>query len=52
VVPSRDETCGRILAFLNDPSSAGKSYCDNTTIRGGWTRVACAPAPAQKHQRP
>jgi hypothetical protein len=41
VVPAEDETCGDILAYLNNQSSVGKSYCGNTTIRGGWTQVNC-----------
>ncbi len=41
VTPGEDETCGDILAYLNNPNSVGKDYCGNTTIRGGWTQVAC-----------
>ena len=41
VVPGEDETCSDILAYLNNQNSVGKSYCGNTTIRGGWTQVAC-----------
>ena len=33
-----------MLAYLNDPKAAGKSYCSNTTIRGGWKNVRCKPA--------
>ena len=36
-----EETCGSILAYLNNPNSVGKAYCGNTTIRGGWTKVSC-----------
>jgi hypothetical protein len=43
VTPAKGETCGSILAYLNNPNSLGKSYCGNTTIRGGWQRVACEP---------
>ena len=43
VEPASDETCASILGYLNNPSSQGKSYCSNTTLRGGWTIVACAP---------
>ena len=43
VVPAKDETCASILGYLNNPMSQGKSYCGNTTLRGGWTSVACAP---------
>jgi len=35
------ETCAGILAYLNNPKSAGKTYCGSTDIRGGWTRVKC-----------
>jgi len=41
VVPGEDETCSDILAYLNNQNSVGKSYCGNTTIRGGWTQVGC-----------
>ena len=43
VEPAKDETCASILGYLNNPMSQGKSYCGNTTLRGGWTSVACAP---------
>ncbi len=41
VVPTQDETCAGILAYLNNPGSAGKAYCDNTAIRGGWVQAKC-----------
>jgi hypothetical protein len=41
VAPAKDETCGQILEYLNNPSSQGKSYCNGTTIRGGWGRASC-----------
>jgi hypothetical protein len=41
VTPAKGETCGSILAYLNNPNSLGKTYCGNTTIRGGWQSVAC-----------
>jgi len=44
VQPSADETCGDILEFLNAPQSQGKSYCGNTTVRGGWEPTRCEPA--------
>lgn len=44
VTPGEDETCGDVLAYLNNPNSVGKDYCGNTTIRGGWTQVACEDA--------
>ena len=43
VQPAKDETCASILGYLNNPMSQGKSYCGNTTLRGGWTSVACTP---------
>lgn len=36
-----EETCGSILAYLNNPNSVGKAYCGNTTVRGGWSKVSC-----------
>jgi hypothetical protein len=36
-----DETCRDVLAYLNNAASAGKSYCGNTDVRGGWKEVAC-----------
>lgn len=41
VTPGEDESCGGILAYLNSQTSVGKSYCGNTTIRGGWRTVSC-----------
>jgi len=43
VEPAKDETCASILGYLNNPMSQGKSYCGNTTLRGGWKSVACEP---------
>jgi hypothetical protein len=45
VEPAADETCGEVLEYLNSPQSQGKSYCGNTSIRGGWTLAKCEPAP-------
>ncbi|HPC83280.1 MAG TPA: hypothetical protein P5234_07855 [Thermoanaerobaculaceae bacterium] len=42
VIPRGDETCRSILEYLNNPMSSGKSYCENTSIRGGWVLVDCA----------
>ena len=42
VAPGPDESCGGILAYLNNPNSKGKTYCGNTDIRGGWSEVSCA----------
>ena len=44
VEPSAGETCRSVLAYLNDPKAVGKTYCSNTTIRGGWKGVRCQPA--------
>ncbi len=41
VRPAKDETCGQVLDYLNNPMAQGKSYCDNTQIRGGWESIAC-----------
>jgi hypothetical protein len=41
VDPSEGETCASILAYLNNASSSGKSYCGNTDVRGGWAGVTC-----------
>ena len=44
MTPGEGETCGGILAYLNNPSAVGKQYCGNTNIRGGWQQVACQAA--------
>ena len=41
VQPGEGETCASILEYLNNPRSQGKSYCDNTNVRGGWKQVEC-----------
>lgn len=41
VEPGADETCASILAYLNNPQSQGKSYCESTSVRGGWRQVRC-----------
>jgi len=41
VVPGKDETCGTVLGYLNNPNSQGKTYCGSTTVRGGWQSVSC-----------
>ena len=51
VVPVQDETCASILAYLNNPASSGKAYCDSTTIRGGWAPTNCN-AQAQRRAAP
>ena len=41
VTPGPEESCGDILAYLNNPNSVGKAYCGNTKVRGGWATVKC-----------
>jgi len=41
VVPAEDESCGSILAYLNNPNSSGKGYCGGTSVRGGWQQASC-----------
>ena len=41
VVPATGETCESIAAYLNNPSSSGRTYCDSTNLRGGWQQVDC-----------
>jgi len=52
VQPAPDETCASILAYLNNPLSTGKTYCDNTRVRGGWVQVDCNQAPDQQSAGP
>ena len=35
------ETCSSVLSYLNDLSSAGKTYCGSTPIRRGWSHTPC-----------
>ena len=35
------ESCGDVLSYLNSLNSAGRGYCGNTIIRGGWTLGHC-----------
>ncbi len=39
VQPKGDETCKSILAYLNQPNSTGKTYCNDTILRGGWKKA-------------
>jgi len=41
VTPAEGESCGSILAYLNNPSSSGKGYCGGTATRGGWQQASC-----------
>jgi hypothetical protein len=45
VEPAKDETCATVLRYLNNPRSQGKTYCNNTTLRGGWKLVPCKEMP-------
>jgi hypothetical protein len=42
VTPAEGETCESILEYLNNPNSAGKSYCSTSRLRGGWQAADCA----------
>ena len=35
------ETCSSVLAYLNNLSSGGKTYCGSTPIRRGWSHTTC-----------
>jgi hypothetical protein len=35
VQPAQGETCDSILAYLNNPTAQGKTYCNSTNISGG-----------------
>ena len=41
VQPAEGETCDSILAYLNNPNAQGKTYCDNSNVRGGWHHKKC-----------
>ncbi len=41
VVARGSESCTSIQSYLNSFDSVGKYYCDNTTVRGGWTLSDC-----------
>ena len=41
VEPGEDESCSSILEYLNNPQSQGKSYCENTSVRGGGAEQKC-----------
>ncbi len=52
VKPAEGETCGSILKYLNTMLSTGKSYCNNTEIRGGWKPAACGKSPTDARLSP
>ncbi len=41
VTTGPDESCSDVVAYLNNQMSVGKTYCDNTKIRGGWAQIEC-----------
>jgi hypothetical protein len=41
VDPGPSESCASILSYLNTAGTAGKTYCGNTILRGGWREVPC-----------
>jgi hypothetical protein len=45
VEPSPDVTCRDVLEYLNSEATVGKTYCNNTSIRGGWQQVTCKEEP-------
>lgn len=38
VESAKEERCGDILLYLNHPQSTGRTYCQSTSLRGGWTQ--------------
>ena len=38
-----NETVTHFLGSHPGKTFAGKTYCESTTVRGGWTRVDCKP---------
>ena len=42
VTPAEGETCASILEYLNTAGTVGKTYCNNSKWRGGWTQVDCS----------
>jgi hypothetical protein len=53
VTPAENQThlqaCQAILGCLNNPQCVA-SYCQATTLRGGWTLVSPKPAPQATRQ--
>jgi len=46
------ESCGDVLSYLNNFQSAGRQYCGNTIIRGGWTLSQCDAPGSGVHVSP
>jgi hypothetical protein len=44
--------CGDVLSYLNNFQSAGRQYCGNTIIRGGWTLSRCDAPGSGVHVSP
>lgn len=44
---SPDAACKQVLACLNDVRCVTKTYCNATTVRGGWKLVSATGAPAR-----
>jgi hypothetical protein len=51
VVLGPEETCRDVLEYLNNAASAGRTYCGNTSVRGGWKEVECQEANASGARR-
>ncbi len=41
VTPGEEETCESILEYLNTAGTVGKTYCNNSKLRGGWALADC-----------
>lgn len=50
VTPADGETCSTVLAYLNNPSAHGKTYCGGTDVRGGWKQVKCQEEEQRREQ--
>ena len=46
------ESCGDVLSYLNNFQSAGRQYCGNSIIRGGWTLTRCDAPGSGVHVSP
>lgn len=46
------ESCGDALSYLNNFQSAGRQYCGNSIIRGGWTLSRCDAPGSGVHVSP
>ena len=48
VQPAKGETCASVLDYLNNANASGKTYCQNTEVRGGWAEAKCKPPKEEK----